>query len=264
VDVTDFWLVVASMVAFAGAVGASAWKVRAGWGGGRAWDFGFLLAGFVPLTAALFVRGQAEGSCPLNSLYDVLVFLAWSLVLIYLLVGSSYRLSLLGFFTAPLALILLAFATFGPIDRGFLARRVADPWVETHAALSVIAYGAFGLACVAGVMYLVQEHQLKSHRFSNWFLSLPPINDLAVANRRLLMLGFGLLTAGFLSGVVSGQPVNSMKFWGSVGIWVLYGGFLGAWALWPWRPGRVAKFSILAFLVAMAALPALQYLSTTP
>ena len=37
-------------------------------------------------------------------------------------------------------------------------------WPEMHAAVSMIAYGAFALACVAGVMYLVQERLLKQHR----------------------------------------------------------------------------------------------------
>jgi len=29
--------------------------------------------------------------------------------------------------------------------------------------MSLVAYGAFALACIAGVMYLVQERQLKTH-----------------------------------------------------------------------------------------------------
>jgi ABC-type uncharacterized transport system permease subunit len=35
------------------------------------------------------------------------------------------------------------------------------PWLELHASISLIAYGAFALACIAGVMYLVQERQIK-------------------------------------------------------------------------------------------------------
>ena len=37
--------------------------------------------------------------------------------------------------------------------------------------MSMIAYGAFALACVAGVMYLVQERQLKTHQLHSIFLS---------------------------------------------------------------------------------------------
>jgi hypothetical protein len=55
-----------------------------------------ILGGFVLLSLDLWNRGQAQGSCPINSLFDVLVFMSWSILLIYLLVGPAYHLSLLG------------------------------------------------------------------------------------------------------------------------------------------------------------------------
>ena len=70
-------------------------------------NFFAILAGFAFQTAFLYLRGKAEGSCPLNSLFDVLIFQSWSLVLTYLIVGPAYRLSLLGAFTAPVALTLM-------------------------------------------------------------------------------------------------------------------------------------------------------------
>ena len=38
-------------------------------------------------------------------MFEVFVFLAWSVALVYMLVGSAYRLSLMGAFTAPLVLL---------------------------------------------------------------------------------------------------------------------------------------------------------------
>jgi len=46
-----------------------------------------------------------------------------------------------------------------------------------------LAYGAFALACIAGVMYLVQERQLKTHQLIQ-FLSLTPLSDLFAAITR--------------------------------------------------------------------------------
>ena len=140
--------------------------------------------------------------CPLTNLFEVLIFLSWSIVLLYFVVGTAYRLSLLGVFTSPLAFIIQAFALIVPLDSppGPRARVIAQPWLETHAAISIIAYGAFALACVAGVMYLIQERQLKTHRFRRLFFQLPPIADLAVAINRLIITGFILLTIGLLSG----------------------------------------------------------------
>jgi HemX protein len=220
-----------------------------------------LALGFLVLTASLYVRGTIEKSCPLNSLYDVLVFQSWSLVLIYLVVGPAYRLSLLGIFTAPLAFALLLVAMLAPLDRAPVLRTVIDPWVETHAALSIIAYGAFGLACIAGAMYLIQERQLKSHRFTALFYNLPPISELAAANRRLIGLGLVLLTVSFVSGFMSGMPVHTVKFWGSLGIWGVYGTILAMNHFWPQPAGRMALASVCVFAAALVTLPGIQFLS---
>src|SRR5947207_6798288 len=54
--------------------------------------------------------------CSSDLLFEVFVFLAWSVALIYMLVGPAYRLSLMGAFTAPLVLILQGLALLAPID----------------------------------------------------------------------------------------------------------------------------------------------------
>src|SRR5919108_6177159 len=72
--------------------------------------------GFLLQTAFLSVRGHALGSCPITNLFEVLVFLAWSIALIYMLIGTAYRLSLMGAFTAPLVFLIQTFALLAPID----------------------------------------------------------------------------------------------------------------------------------------------------
>src|SRR3984893_19247899 len=72
--------------------------------------FWAICAGFLFTTMFLFDRGHAIGRCPITNRFEVLVFMTWSMVLIYLLIGSSYRLSLMGAFTAPVASVLLSFA----------------------------------------------------------------------------------------------------------------------------------------------------------
>src|ERR1051326_8548531 len=112
--------------------------------------------GFIFQTAFLSIRGHALGRCPLTNLFEVFIFLGWSLALMYVVVGPLYRLSLMGAFTAPLVVLLQAFALIAPIDIRHPVRVPANPWLEFHASISIVAYGAFALACIAGVMYLIQ------------------------------------------------------------------------------------------------------------
>ena len=89
--------------------------------------------GFIFQTAFLSIRGHQLERCPITNLFEVFIFLAWSVALIYMLVGPAYRLSLMGAFTAPLVLLLQGFALIAPIDirHPVNARRIPG-WSFTH------------------------------------------------------------------------------------------------------------------------------------
>src|ERR1700686_1138980 len=84
-------------------------------------------AGFLFQTAFLSLRGHALGRCPLTNLFEVFVFFAWSVALIYLLIGPAYRLSLMGAFTAPLVFLIQTFALLAPIDVRHAVKLPASP-----------------------------------------------------------------------------------------------------------------------------------------
>src|SRR6266852_227489 len=171
----DRELLIVSTLCFFFAMVRTALAVRVG--NYRPGGFNFLAIGlgFLFQTAFLSLRGHALGRCPITNLFEVFIFLAWSVSLIYLLVGPAYRLSLMGAFTAPLILVIQLFALLAPIDQPHMAKMAVNPWLEFHASISLIAYGAFALACVAGLMYLVQERQLKRHQLNSLFYYFPPL-----------------------------------------------------------------------------------------
>jgi ABC-type uncharacterized transport system permease subunit len=173
----------------------------------------------------LAVRGEMRGACPLRSIGEISVFLAWSLTLFYLLVGPVYRISLLGVFTAPVVVIFQGFALLP-------GRLAANPekvlntsfWGETHSAMSVLAYGALALAAVAGVMFLVLDHQLKEHHLKGGlFRNLPPVRELLVSLERLLWLGMVLLTFGVIAGLLMPLGKGAMAHLiAAVAVWAGY------------------------------------------
>ncbi len=174
----------------------------------------------------LLLRGEARGACPLRSSGEISVYLAWSLTLFYLLVGPVYRISLLGVFTAPVVVLFQGFALLPGKLAADPARILnTNPWGETHSAVSVLAYGALALAAVAGVMFLVLDHQLKEHHLKGGlFRSLPPVRELLVSLERLLWLGMGLLTVGIVAGIL--MPHETEGAWkhvyAAVAVWAGY------------------------------------------
>ena len=226
------------------------------------WNFAIMGIGFLLQCGFLQMRGRVVGRCPLTNLFEVLVFLSWAVVLLYFVVGSTYRLSLLGTFTAPLVFLILTVAQLLPVAWVPAVRKPsAGFWPELHAAVSLVAYGAFALACVAGVMYLVQERLLKRHRVNSFFQNLPPIADLSVAMLRLLLAGFILLTAGLVAGFLAGTMRAHLATvaW-AAGVWLLYGVLLLLRATHRFSSRRIAWLSVGAFTVVLTTLWGLSFI----
>ena len=225
-------------------------------------NFFAILSGFLCQTAFLYLRGQSLGRCPLTNHFEVLGFLSWSLVLFYLLIGPAYRLSLLGAFTSPLVFLFQSSALLLVADSPSKLRLAPNSWLELHAAISVVAYGAFALASVAGVMYLAQERQLKTHHIHSIFYHLPPIRDLAVANARLVIVGFVLLTVGLGAGFKLGSVFthSPLTAW-SVAVWLLYGVLAALGGLHRISPRRVAWLSVVALGAVLLTLGGLRFVT---
>ncbi len=228
------------------------------------WNLGVVAVGFALQTVFLWQRGAAVGRCPLTNHFEVVAFLSWGMVLFYLAIGNTYRLSPLGLFTAPLACGLQTFALLALDDwlpgSGRARHPGINPWLEFHAAFSVLSFGAFALAGLAGGMYLWQERQLKSHRLKVLFFQLPPISDLSQLNARLLAMGLALLTFGLAAGFNMGTPSTRPHLVWAIVIWMLYAFLVQArWGRWRLAPRRVASLSVAAFTVALLTLGGLSF-----
>ena len=235
-----------------GAVGFTVYLVGAGRDLPHRFNFWMLLGAFGGLSGFLWLRGQEIGRCPLTSLFEVMIFLGWATLLIYLIVGSSYRVSLMGAFAGPMALLLLIVGLLAGERAANPSTAVLNPWIELHAALSVIAYGAFGLACVGGVMYFLQDRMLKTRRILPIFYRLPPVNHLAKVNDRLLLIGVALLACGIGAGFAVGYLPDKGKMLGAILVWLVYFAILLARWLHGLNPTRMALVSIYSFPVSMA------------
>lgn len=252
----DRLLLVLAILAFAGGALHALVAIRGGvWTKGRRhiWP---MIVGFGLQTAFLYLRGEVHGRCPLTNVFEVLIFISWSIVLLYFLVGTAYRLSLLGLFTAPMVAMVQIIALVLPLDTSAAAveGRPVNPWLEMHAAVSLIAYASFALACVTGVMYLLQERLLKQHRIGGLFYQLPPIRGLAHGIQRLALLGSILLTLGlsFSFGIEIEASNPKLVF-----SWIVWGLYLLI-CLVMWRhvlsPRQTAWLAVGGFLVPFVSL----------
>lgn len=202
-------------------------------------------------TLALGARGELRGACPLMDSGEVFLFIAWSLSIFYVFTGGGYRLSLLGLFNMPLVSLLLGLVLIpGMLTENPVREEVLDPWKESHAATSVLSYGALGLAALSGLMFLILDKRLKVQSFDSLGDKLPPVRSLITSLYRLLIVGVVVLTLGIIAGVVSSLETGAAHLITAGGVWVAYL-LLIVWYSWKGMPPRqLAYWSIGLFIAS--------------
>ena len=148
-------------------------------------------------TISMAKRGFSLDRCPVNNLYEATLFIAWTIVATYLVIGTWSRLRFLGAFASPVLFVMGVFALMPALDPPHgPTPQFGDAWASLHAALIFLSFGAFGLGSVAAVMYLTQEHDLKFHKLRAILSLLPPIERLEKISSWLVIAGLVLFTAG--------------------------------------------------------------------
>ena len=220
-------------------------------------NFAVVAVGFLFQSLFLHHRGQLHGRCPVTNGAEILIFLSWSTVLFYFLVGRAFRLSLLGMFTEPIVFVFQAIA-LGLLLFGDPGARPAeggvDPWHELHISVALLSFGAFALAGIAGIMYQVQDRQLKKHHLGALFYQLPPIRYLLDAIIRLVVVGLVLLTIGIASAFFQESEPDPKHYSLAIAVWVGYVGLLGWHFSGKSTPKRTAAGAIGVFLLPLALL----------
>lgn len=224
------------------------------------WLNTMLVAGWMAQMAGLYVRGMAAGGCPLGNSFELVQFVAWSAMVVYFFVGTAFRVSLLGLFTAGYAGALSLASLLIPAWDATRGQKVFgdNPWIEIHAALAVFSYGVFGLLALTASMHLLQNWSLKHKKLSGLFWFLPSVVQLDQINTRMLTLGVLLLTFSLGVGaswwVRAPDAVDLAKVLVTVSVWFAYL-MLG---LLRWRAFLVSvRFSwicVVMFLLALVSL----------
>jgi cytochrome c-type biogenesis protein CcsB len=210
-------------------------------------------AGFGVHTLGLVARFMEAGYTPVTSLHEAMSFFAWCVVGIYLVLQLRYQLPSLGAFVTPLALVFVVGAVSLPASIEPLPAALQSYWLPVHVVLLFLGDGAFALAAAAGVMYLLQEHQLKNKRLGALFHRLPNLDVLDELNYRCLTIGFPLLTVGIITGAIWAQQAwgtywswDPKETWSLIN-WLLYAALLHGRLTVGWRGRRAAVWAIIGF-----------------
>ena len=201
-------------------------------------------------------QAMAQGRFPVHTLHQLASLVGFLVTCAFLLVYWRYKYESLAVFVFPTVFLLTMVASLGTaVDppEGYTLGRM---WLTTHVLLVLLGYAALTLTFVAGVMYLIQEKELKSKRPRVFYYWLPPLGALDDLAYRTLAVGFVLVTLGLISG-----SFWAFVEWGANWIvdptialafvtWAIYLAMVFSRLAIGWRGRKAAYFSIVGFCSA--------------
>jgi cytochrome c-type biogenesis protein CcsB len=195
---------------------------------------------------------------PITDLHHSFLFFTWSLVGVFLLVNAKYKVAVLGSFVTPLAAVFLVCSatmlTEQPVP---IPPALRSFWLPVHSTLSFIGEAILGLAFCVGVMYLIQENQIKKKKWGGFLHRLPSLKTLDDLNYLCISFGFPFLTLGIITGSIWAEYAwgsywswDPKETWSLI-TWFIYAALLHGRLNIGWRGRRAALFSIIGFGVVL-------------
>jgi ABC-type transport system involved in cytochrome c biogenesis permease subunit len=220
-------------------------------------------------TSWLIIRGINTGRCPLVGTQEMCAFLSWGLVLSTLIAYRWYHATALKAFIFPIVLVLAAIAAISPGSTDQtqeFSNTLQSYLLPAHVGLLLMAYASFFVSFGAGVMYIIQERELKHKRFGTIFYRLPSLDTCDAISSRSMAIGFVLMTLGIVGGMwysfsryhVYWQAGPLEIF--SVVTWLLYLIIIQSRINAGWGGRAAALASILSFIIVICSLVGVRYL----
>jgi len=216
-----------------------------------------VVAGFAFHTANIIARYVLSGHIPIANLHEASSFFSWCIVLLFFYLEYRYKLGLLGAFIMPVVFILMLSSSMLPRKIEPLSPVLQSYWLGIHTVLAFIGDAAFAMAFGIGLMYLIQEHYVKSKHLGGLFKRLPSLQILDEINYRLITIGFPFLTLAIITGALWAESAwGSYWRWDPKEVWSLITWFIYALVLHVrltvgWRGKRAAILSIIGFCVVL-------------
>ena len=216
----------------------------------RAW----LVAAMAALALHAATHGlawQDTGATDLH-FFAALSLVGLGMAAVTTLYGAIGRMAALGAIVFPIAAAtLVAYANRGPVHT---AMDALDWRLQLHAWCALFAYATLAIAALLAITLWLQERALRRREFHGWLRALPPLVELESLLFRTITVGFVLLTATLLTGILFVENLFAQhlvhKTVLSVLSWLLFGALL----LGRWRRGWRGRIAVRWTLTAMALL----------
>lgn len=218
---------------------------------------GVLVTGLISHTASLIVRGLVTGTPPFLNLYEYMLSLTWSGVIVYLGLEWATRSKVYGLLGVPLISISALVTNGLSAEPRPVPVALQSIWRVPHILTATFAYAAFGMAFCICILYLLRDTLGEKSPLAS---RLPSKDTLDNAIYRTVAFGFLMETFLILTGALWAQKAWS-RYWGwdsketwSMITWLVYAAYLHTRMTIGWKGKKSAILVMVGFAVAMFTL----------
>jgi cytochrome c-type biogenesis protein CcsB len=201
------------------------------------------------------------GHAPLTNMYESVVFFAWTIILLYLLIEWKFKTKIIGAFAVPFAFLAMAYASFSTdLTKAInpLVPALQSNWLIAHVVTCFVGYAAFAVAAALGVMYLLKstlpDADGASTTLSIRFPSRAIIDDII---HKTMVFGFIWLSAGIITGAIWANSAwgtywswDPKETWSLI-TWFFYAIILHARYTRGWSGRTIAFLAIFGFVAVL-------------
>jgi len=198
------------------------------------------------------------GRVPLANVFEYLLVFGWVVLGLYLYIGLRRHVSVVGLVLPPLSALstVAALAIYEPSVPELVGPSI---WFLFHTTISTLGVAILGVAFAMALLYIAQDHALKSRSAPGLLQRLPSLQKCDRVGLESLIVGFILLTLGIGTGVILNSNRHSEFLSGGVKQilpLIAWGAFFAVLLARTWlgyRGRKSAVLTIAGFLLALAS-----------
>jgi len=205
------------------------------------------------------------GHIPVSNLYEVFILFSIITALLYLYYeGKSKTYNMGGFVllvisSAVAFLLWYGFGSRGASEIQPLVPALQSYWMKIHVPANFVGYGAFALAAMLAVAYLIKDTMVKKGRNGAIINRIPDLEILDDVMYKSIALGFAFFTLATILGAMWAAEAwggywswDPKETWALI-VWLNYAAWLHLRLTKGWRGRPLAWWSVVGLFVTLFA-----------
>lgn len=127
------------------------------------------IIGFIAQLSYFITRWIAAGHAPVSNMFEFITFFGMAIVGAFIFIFFIYKTPLLGLFTLPVAILIIAYASMFPRDISPLIPALQSDWLQIHVITAALGQAILAISFAAALIYLVKSvDQTQKNKKTAW------------------------------------------------------------------------------------------------